>query len=91
MAQNEMQDENDDIFLCYDRDEIDGLGGDGYNKYQQPGQMRSGVEQQPGTSGISIGGKRMVINPPNKPQFSGVSMQSKFPSMVGQPGMNHNS
>jgi hypothetical protein len=54
--------------------------------------MRSGVEQQPGTSGISVGGKRMVIKPPNQPQFSGVSMQNKFPSMVGgQPGMNHNS
>ena len=44
MAENKMQEDNDDIFLCYDRDEIDGMGGDGYNSYQQPGQMRSGAE-----------------------------------------------
>jgi|TARA_B110001450_G_scaffold195522_1_gene183907 hypothetical protein len=30
MAENKMQEDNDDIFLCYDRDDIDGMAGDGY-------------------------------------------------------------
>lgn len=31
MAENKMQEDNDDIFLCYDRDDINGISGDNFN------------------------------------------------------------
>lgn len=59
---------NDDIFICYDRDE-------------RRRESSGGHAQAPTASNVPNSGPR-VIKPPNQTTFSGVSMQKKFPSYV---------
>lgn len=63
---------NDDIFLCYDRDDKRNKNNDGQNS--GPGMAT--------TSNVSIPGPRVIKQPNQTASFSGVSMQKKFPSYV---------